>query len=234
MLALVRLRPLRVRPFALMMPEVTVKVRPSPSGLPTARTHSPTRSRSLSPSVARGETGGVDLQHRDIGVGIGADDLGGELTAVEQADGDLVGALDHMVVGEDVAILGHDEPGAAALLELRAPAGLEERLHALRDARVTLRLRVVLLGVGCLDEHDAGPDRFGHGGEGIAEVLQRRGAGNGRGLRRGVERLGRRLAGAGGNRLLGGGVTGQVEQAGEEQSEAKGEPDQAAELEPIQ
>ena len=41
-----------VRPFALMMPEVTVKVRFSPSGLPTASTHSPTRAASLSPSGA--------------------------------------------------------------------------------------------------------------------------------------------------------------------------------------
>ena len=181
-----------------------------------------------------GEAGGVDLQYRNIGIGVGADDLGGELTAVEQADGNLVGALDHMVVGEDVAVLGHDEPGTAALLELGPAAGLEERLHALRNTRVALRLRVLLLGMGRLDEHDAGPDRFGHRGEGIAEVLQRRGAGNGRGLRRGVEGLGRRLAGAGRNRLLGGGATGKVEKACEQESEAEGEPDQAAELEPIQ
>ena len=42
----------RLRPLALMMPEVTVKVRFSPSGLPTARTHSPTRLSSLLPSGA--------------------------------------------------------------------------------------------------------------------------------------------------------------------------------------
>ena len=40
------------RPFALMMPWVTVNVRFSPSGLPTASTHSPTRAASLSPSGA--------------------------------------------------------------------------------------------------------------------------------------------------------------------------------------
>ena len=40
------------RPFALMIPCVTVKVRFSPSGLPTASTHSPTRESSLSPSGA--------------------------------------------------------------------------------------------------------------------------------------------------------------------------------------
>src|SRR6185295_10624895 len=38
--------------LALMIPEVTVKVRFSPSGLPTARTHSPTRASVLLPSGA--------------------------------------------------------------------------------------------------------------------------------------------------------------------------------------
>ena len=40
------------RPFALMIPCVTVNVRFSPSGLPTASTHSPTRDASLSPNGA--------------------------------------------------------------------------------------------------------------------------------------------------------------------------------------
>src|SRR5690349_16713402 len=42
----------RVRPLALMMPEVTVKVRFPPNGFPTASTHSPTRESSLSPNGA--------------------------------------------------------------------------------------------------------------------------------------------------------------------------------------
>ncbi len=49
--------PLSARPLALTMPLVTVKVRPSPSGLPIASTHSPTRASSLLPSA----TGGSDL-----------------------------------------------------------------------------------------------------------------------------------------------------------------------------
>jgi hypothetical protein len=40
------------RPLALMIPCVTVNVRFSPSGLPTASTHSPTRAASLSPNGA--------------------------------------------------------------------------------------------------------------------------------------------------------------------------------------
>ena len=74
---------------------------------------------------------GVDLEHGHVGVGIGADDLRLELPPVEQAHGDLLGALDHVVVGQDVAVGRDDEPGAAALLDLGllAEAG-EEALHA--------------------------------------------------------------------------------------------------------
>ena len=61
---------------------------------------------------------GVDLEHRHVGVGIGAHDLGLELPAVEQADRDLLGAFDHVVVGQDVAVGRDDEPGSAALLDL--------------------------------------------------------------------------------------------------------------------
>ena len=46
---------------------------------------------------------GVDAQHREVGLGIVADHLGEQLLAVVQRDLDLVGGLDHVVVGEHVA-----------------------------------------------------------------------------------------------------------------------------------
>ena len=47
---------------------------------------------------------------------IGTDDLGVELAAIAQGDGDGVGAIDHMVVGDDVAAPGvHHHPGTDAL-----------------------------------------------------------------------------------------------------------------------
>ena len=103
-----------------MMPEVTVKVRFSPSGLPTASTHSPTRERVAVAQRGGSEVVRVDLEHGQVGARIGADDLGLELTPVEQADRHLVGAVHDVIVGEDVAVLGDDEARARALLELRA------------------------------------------------------------------------------------------------------------------
>ena len=137
--------PCSARPLALTMPEVTVKVRPSPSGLPMASTHSPTRASSLLPSGDRGQTLGVDLEDGHVGVRIGADDLGLELTAVEQPDRHLLGALDHVVVGEDVAVGRDDEARAAALLDLgplRGTGGRTAPCRAEPAARLAFSVRL--------------------------------------------------------------------------------------------
>lgn len=47
----------------------------------------------------------LDLQDRDIGFGIRADNFRAELGAVGKVDRDLVRALDHVVVGDDDAVL---------------------------------------------------------------------------------------------------------------------------------
>ena len=46
--------PARRRPFALMMPAVTVNAKASPSGFPTASAHSPTRVESELPNASVG------------------------------------------------------------------------------------------------------------------------------------------------------------------------------------
>src|SRR5690606_19682589 len=51
----------------------------------------------------------LDLEHADIGVLVAADDLRLDDPAVEQAHRDLLGAIDHVMVGEDVAVTRHDE-----------------------------------------------------------------------------------------------------------------------------
>ena len=58
----------------------------------------------------------LHLDQRDVGVRIGADPLGPQAPAVGQPHHDPVGALDHVMVGQDVAIRIDDEagPGAAA------------------------------------------------------------------------------------------------------------------------
>jgi hypothetical protein len=67
---------------------------------------------------------GVDLDHRDVGVGIRADDGGVEIASVGEVDRDFVRAFDHVVVREDVAVLRHDEaaPGCHARLGLTIAA----------------------------------------------------------------------------------------------------------------
>ena len=77
---------------------------------------------------------GVDLEHGHVGIGVGSDDLGLELTAVEQPDRDLLGTLDHVIVGQDVAVGGDHETGTAALLDVGLlPEPGKEPLHARRD-----------------------------------------------------------------------------------------------------
>ena len=69
------------RPRAETMPAVTVP--PRPNGLPTATTQSPTRDVVLGElHVGELAVGAVDLEQREVGLVVGADDLGRELGAV--------------------------------------------------------------------------------------------------------------------------------------------------------
>ena len=54
-----------------------------------------------------------DLQKRDVGLGVLADQLRLELGAVVQIDLDLLGAIDHVVVGDDQAFLAVDDEAGA-------------------------------------------------------------------------------------------------------------------------
>ncbi len=54
-------------------------------------------------------------------MGIGTDQLGFELAAVVEPNEDFVGSVDHMGIGQDVAILADDEAGAQRLALLPTP-----------------------------------------------------------------------------------------------------------------
>ena len=92
------------------MPIVTVW--PTPSGLPTASTTSPTRTASESPSVSVCRLVPSIFSDRQIARLIRADDLGLEAAAVGQLDVHLLGAVDDVVVGQDVAVGPDDDAGA--------------------------------------------------------------------------------------------------------------------------
>ena len=49
--------------------------------------------------------GGFDLQHGNVGARVAADEFGLVVLAVEQRDLDLPGAVDDVIVGQDVALL---------------------------------------------------------------------------------------------------------------------------------
>ncbi|MCY1511233.1 hypothetical protein D9M68_456410 [compost metagenome] len=67
----------------------------------------------------------LDLEQGDVGARIGTDQLGFELAAVGQAHDDFIGIGHHVVVGQDVAILGDDEAGTEGLrLALTATLGI--------------------------------------------------------------------------------------------------------------
>ncbi len=59
---------------------------------------------------------GFDLQHGDVGALVGADDLGLELATVGELDADLVGAVDDVGVGDEVAVGRDDETRTDRLL----------------------------------------------------------------------------------------------------------------------
>ena len=72
---------------------------------------------------------GLELDERDVGQRVGAEHLRLERAPVVEADADVERALDHVVVGEDVAAGIDDEPAARALANLGpVPAAATEEL----------------------------------------------------------------------------------------------------------
>jgi len=118
----------------------------------------------------------VDLEQREVRVGVDAADLGGDPVAVAELDEDLLGLLrlaapvalatraDHVGVGEDLALVGDDEPRALARpAAQRVGAGAEDR-----DDRDHCR-RGVLVDLGGVEVtvrglHDDLLGRRGRGG----------------------------------------------------------------------
>ena len=77
--------PTSERPVALMTPTVTVWSRPK--GLPMAMAHSPTRSASELPRLATVSSwSGWKLDHREVRLRVGAEDLSAVFSLVGEAD----------------------------------------------------------------------------------------------------------------------------------------------------
>src|SRR3546814_16556906 len=92
-----------------------------------------TRTDTLFPytTLFRDEILGLDLEHGNVQLRVGAEKRGFQLAAVAQHDDDLVGIGRDVVIGHDVALLGvADDAGASGLhLPLRRPFGHVEETH---------------------------------------------------------------------------------------------------------
>ena len=109
------------------MPAVAVRRRPN--GLPIATTVSPTRMLSEFPNASGREParGRLHAEDGDVGRGIAADERRPQRVLVREADLDVVGALDHVVVRDDVAGLVDHEAGAERLPRNGLLVGRRER-----------------------------------------------------------------------------------------------------------
>src|SRR5579883_2137328 len=100
------------------MPAVTVP--PNPKGLPTAMTQSPTCSLSEAPRHCRQGMVGIDLEERQVGALVAANQLGLVSLAIIECDADLCRLADDVVIGDDIAGWIDDETGAEGVLHHRA------------------------------------------------------------------------------------------------------------------
>ena len=101
------------------MPRVMVPLK-MPKGLPMASTFWPTWRSELLPRVTGLQVGRLDLNDGEVVRLVGSDDGGRVVLFVGEDDFQLPGAVDDVVVGEDVAFFVDDEAGAGALLGLGA------------------------------------------------------------------------------------------------------------------
>ena len=106
----------------------------------------------------RFEVVGVDLQQRDVGLRVAADQFGLELAPVLQLDDDLLGIVDDVVVGHHVPLRridNHARPGA-----YRLPRRVAVRKEP-PEERIVVQ-RVAGLGAQGADAHDRRGHVFEH------------------------------------------------------------------------
>ena len=99
----------------------------------------------------------VDLQYREVGFRVAADDPGVGFTTVLESHYNLVGPCDHMVVGQQIAFRAHQHR--------RTQAGLHTALLGLVVAEKVTELRVFKQGAGVFVHHLGGV-QVGHGWRG--------------------------------------------------------------------
>jgi hypothetical protein len=110
------------------------------------------------------EVTGLDLQHRDVGAGVGADDFRLERAVVEQLHGDVGGVLDDVRVGDDVAVLCVDDHARAGALEFTL-ARVVRHVEKTAEKRVVQQRVLFLDGAAGRDVHDGRGGALQHRGQ---------------------------------------------------------------------
>ena len=124
-----------VRPLALMMPEVTVW--PDAERVADGQHHVAHARLVRIGERHRAQPGGLHLQHRQVARRVVANDRRGQHAAIRQLHFDAIGAVHHMVVGQDVAVGVDDDAGAKPFLARRAHAAAEAALVELAAEELT-------------------------------------------------------------------------------------------------
>ena len=73
----------------------------------------------------------VDFQHGDVGFGVASDHLRGEFALVSKRDFDVGGAVNYVIIRDDVAVGADDHAGTEALLFLLVAGLLPLRMRLL-------------------------------------------------------------------------------------------------------
>ena len=102
-----------------------------------ARTVWPTWTAERVAELGRSEVGGRDLDHGEIGGGVLLDGRGVERPAILELDRQRSAASDHMIVGQDEAGRGEDDPGPDAAVAAGVRGDRDDRLLSGRDDRVS-------------------------------------------------------------------------------------------------
>ena len=77
------------------------------------------------------------MHHSNIGFRIGADQFGFEMVAIMHGNGDFLRALDHVVIGDDIALVSIDDYAGAKTL------GFLALRHVLIAFEETLEKRII-------------------------------------------------------------------------------------------
>ena len=132
----------------------------------------------------------LDLEKRDVGAGIAANDLGLVLLLVLEGDLDLVRLLRDVMVRHHIAVRGDKEAGALRahrmpfrLIALELVEEVAEILRQIRYRHILTRSFAHRAGGFHVDADDGGPDLVGQIGEARRALILCRGRGYERGLR---------------------------------------------------